>query len=235
MTMVSNFLNLLCITVIVRAKSVTQVQILAKAAYISFHSNALKKGISLSVLPQWWVNSKKDSALSPWLSNYHQKRKLWIQTSFTLHKNWPCVTYGLWWQGWVKSYIFINLCCGWICVIGSEMKLSFFFQNNAKNRAEKKFKQTLKDCGLDENFVTEKLLSPKNRRPSFPRPRSADCYRESQGLSVLGENWEKIKSHSGESDSIKDSFQNHSSKSSHSDDNSPYSPGKYKNSNLLRQ
>ena len=32
-----------------------------------------------------------------------QVGKLWNQTSFTLHKNWPCVVSCLWQRGWVNA------------------------------------------------------------------------------------------------------------------------------------
>lgn len=136
--------------------------------------------------------------------------------------------YALLWMWWSPVYGH-PLCC-WPRMYISHWiwkNIAFFFQKNAKNRAEKKFNETLRDFGLDESFITEKMLSPKNRRPSYPRPRSADYYNGNKDLDVSVEKWKETKDSIDESSNDKDSFQNHSSKSSHCDDNSPSAPGMY--------
>ena len=69
---------------------------------ISLHGNALGKSINPSVLP---LDMNKVIKLT-WFSSFSKatnlkEGKLWIQTSCTLLKNWPCVTSCLLQRGWV--------------------------------------------------------------------------------------------------------------------------------------
>lgn len=59
-------------------------------------------------------------------------------------------------------------------------------KNNVKSRVEKRFKETLRNFGIDESFVTEDLFTPQ--KSSFPQSRSTDfSYQESNDAEAFSE------------------------------------------------
>ena len=63
------------------------------------------KGMNLSVLQpaNWQIAGQTDSLTM--VKQPVSRKENWIQTSFTLLKNWPCVTSCLWRILWVNTYM----------------------------------------------------------------------------------------------------------------------------------
>ena len=80
----------------------TQIQIFYKAVCISHCVNTLGKSMHPTInQPQLGANGA-DWALSLCYGNHG---KLWIQTSYTLLKNWPCFISCCWKKGWTNTQI----------------------------------------------------------------------------------------------------------------------------------
>ena len=61
--------------------------------------------MNTSVLPQLWQLVGLSGFFSLDKATSLEKEKLWIQTSCTLLKNWPCITFNLWQQSCVNECI----------------------------------------------------------------------------------------------------------------------------------
>ena len=63
---------------------------------ISHSANTLEKGMNPTRLP--WALGRQTRLFDLGMATSLGEGKLWIQTSYTSLKNWPCVATWLWWK-----------------------------------------------------------------------------------------------------------------------------------------